>query len=66
MVNYLAAVKLTNEIESLVKKEQKNYCFILADNAEDEARQMRDYGKPETVFIVVRKDKWQKDVKKKL
>lgn len=59
MANYISTIKLTSEIEGLVKREQKNYCFILAENSEDEAMKIKAYGQPETIFIVVRKDKWQ-------
>lgn len=59
MVNYLSAVKLTKEIETLVRAEQKNYCFIIAENAEDEERQIAAHSKQETIFIIVRKDRWQ-------
>lgn len=58
MVNYLAAVKLTDEIESLIKQTHKNYCFILAENDEDEAKQIAEKEEPNTTFIIARIDRW--------
>lgn len=61
MVNYLAATKLVDEIEKLTKQKQKNYCFILAENSEDEAAQILENDREGTIFIIVRKDRWQQE-----
>ena len=65
MVNYLNVVKLTTEIESLAKRKQKNYCFIIAENIDDEVKQIMGKDGDETTFIIVRKDKWQKEKSQK-
>jgi len=61
MVNFLFTKKLTAEIDGLLNRKHKNYRFILADNSEDEARQMFENEKPNTTFIIVRKDRWEKN-----
>lgn len=60
MANYLFTKKLTAEIDGLVNRKHKNYCFILAENGEDEAKQITEHEKPNTTFIIVRKDRWEK------
>ena len=62
MVNYISTVKLNNEITDLMNRQTKNYCFILAENQEDEALQIWEHKDPNTTFIIVRKDKWQKEM----
>ena len=62
MVNYLFTKKLTDEIDNLVNRKHKNYCFILAENVEDETRQIAENEKLNTTFIIVRKDAWEKNL----
>lgn len=62
MANFLVAKKLMAEINSLLNRKHKNYCFILAENVEDEARQILENEKPNTTFIIVRKDRWEKKI----
>lgn len=61
MVDCLTTTKLVNEIERLANQKQKNYCFILAENSDDEATQILEKAKEGTIFIIVRKDRWQKE-----
>lgn len=59
MANYLFTKKLTGEITTLINQKHKSYCFIVASNDEDEASQIAAINNANTIFIIVRKDKWQ-------